>query len=162
MNKVRFVSIGGILTAFTVLFQSAPLFFPAIGLLLSPFSTLPIAIATFYRVSLGITVYVSSIMIVAFVNVQEAVILLFTTGPLGVVTGALLFRKGIVVSIVFSAITLFLGMISLTYIIGISPFGPLTDSTSLLFTIVIFTIFAFIYASIWNVSIRKLMNRMNR
>ena len=158
INKVRFISIGGIFTAFTVLFQSAPLFFPAIGLLFSPFSTLPIAIAAFYNVSLGMTVFVSSAIILTLVNLQEAVILLFTTGPLGVVMGALLYRKGIFVSILFSTIILSLGMISLTYIVGISPFGELTDSQSIPLTLVIFTSFSLIYASIWNICFRKLIN----
>lgn len=158
MNKVRFISIGGILTTFTVLFQSAPVFLPAIGLLLSPFSTLPIAIAAFYNISLGMTVLFSSFFILTLVNIQESVILLFTTGPLGVVIGALLYRKGIFVSILFSTIILFIGIISLTYIIGVSPFGQLTDSQSIPLTLVIFVTFSLIYASIWNIGLRKMIN----
>ena len=96
MNKVRFISIGGILTTITVIFQSAPVFLPAIGLLFSPLSTLPIAIAAFYNISLGITVFFSSALILTLVNVQEAIILLFTTGLLGIVIGTLLYRKGII------------------------------------------------------------------
>ncbi|AFS77558.1 hypothetical protein Curi_c04830 [Gottschalkia acidurici 9a] len=57
MNISRFICIGGILTTIAVLFQSAPVFLPAIGLALSPLSTLPIAIAAVSNISLGFTVF---------------------------------------------------------------------------------------------------------
>ncbi len=158
MNNVRFISIGGILTTLTVLFQSAPAFLPAIGLFLSPLSTLPIAIAAFYNVSLGITVFFSSAIILILVNVQEAIILLFTTGLLGIVIGTLLYRKGIFVSILFSSIVLSLGMILLTFVVGISAFGDLTSSLSMFLTVLVFISFSLIYVSIWNIFLRKFIN----
>lgn len=57
MTISRFICIGGILTTVAVLFQSAPVFLPAIGLDLSPLSTLPIAIAAVFNISLGFTVF---------------------------------------------------------------------------------------------------------
>ena len=158
MNKIRYISIGGILTAITVLFQSAPIFLPAIGLLFSPLSTLPIAIASFYNISLGITVFFSAAFILVLVNVQEAIILLFTTGLLGIVLGTFLYRKGLFVSILFSSIILSIGMISLTYIVGISAFGDFASLESIPLTIVLYTSFSLIYVSIWNISLRKLIN----
>lgn len=140
------------------MFQSAPVFLPAIGLLFSPLSTLPIAIAAFYSISLGFTVFFSSALILVLVSVQEAIILLFTTGLLGLVIGTLLYRKGIIVSILFSFIILSLGMISLTYIVGISAFGDLTNSISFPLTLFMFTSFSLIYVSIWNIYIRKFIN----
>src|SRR5690554_678507 len=104
MSIARFISVGGILTAVTVLFQSAPLFFSVAGLALSPFSTLPIAIAAASNVSLGFAVFFSSILIQSIFSVEETIILFFTTGLLGIVMGTLLYRKGIVISIVFSSI----------------------------------------------------------
>ena len=162
INKIRFISIGGILTAITVIFQSAPIFLPAIGLLFSPLSTLPIAIASFYNISLGITVFFSAAFILVLVNVQEAIILLFTTGLLGIVLGTFLYRKGLFVSILFSSIILSIGMISLTYIVGIAAFGDLTSLASTPFTILIYTAFSLIYVSIWNVCFRKFINYLIR
>ena len=162
MNKIRFISIGGILTAITVIFQSAPIFLPAIGLLFSPLSTLPIAIASLYNIPLAITVYFSSTLILVLVNVQEAIILLFTTGLLGIVLGTFLYRKGLFVSILFSSIILSIGMISLTYIIGIAAFGDLTSLESIPLTILIYTSFSLIYASIWNICLRKFINYLIR
>ncbi|ARC86143.1 putative membrane protein [Clostridium argentinense CDC 2741] len=158
MNIIRFICIGGILTAVAVLFQSAPVFLPVIGLALSPLSTLPIAIAAVSNISLGFTVFFSSALILAIVSAQETIILLFTTGLLGIVIGTLLYRKGIIISILFSSIILSLGIIFLTYIVGIPAFVDLTSSLSTPLTFLIFFSFSLIYASIWNICFRKFMN----
>lgn len=159
---MRFISIGGILTTITVVFQSAPTFLPAIGLLFSPFSTLPIAIAAFYNISLGITVFLTSALFLILVNVQEAIILLFTTGLLGIAVGTFLYRKGLFASILYSSIILSIGMIFLTYIAGISAFGDLTSLDSILLTLLIYSLFSFIYVSIWNIYVRKFINYLIR
>ena len=158
MNIGRFICIGGILTTIAVLFQSAPVFLPAIGLALSPLSTLPIAIAAVYNISLGFAVFFSSALILIMVSAQETIILLFTTGLLGIVMGILLYRKGIIISILFSSIALSLGMISLTYIVGISAFVDLASQLSTPLTFLIFFSFSLVYASIWNICFRKFMN----
>lgn len=162
MNIVRFISVGGILTTIAVISQSAPVFLPAIGLLLSPLSTLPIAIAAFYSIPLGVTVFFSSALLIALVSIQESIILIFTTGPLGIAIGTLLYRKGTLVSILISSIILSLGMISLTYVIGISAFGDLTSSISFPLTSLIFFSFSIIYASIWSICLRKFINYLIR
>lgn len=158
MSIGRFICIGGILTTIAVLFQSAPVFLPAIGLALSPLSTLPIAIASVSNISLGFTVFFSSTLILVIVSAQEAIILFFTTGLLGMAIGTLLYRKGIIISILFSSITLSLGMIFLTYIVGIPAFVDLTSSLSTTLTFLIFFSFSLVYASVWNISFRKFMN----
>ncbi|RUL54062.1 hypothetical protein [Lysinibacillus antri] len=162
INKMRFISIGGILTTITVIFQAAPIFLPAIGLLFSPLSTLPIAIAAFYNISLGLTVFFSSAFILVLVNVQEAIILLFTTGLLGIVLGIFLYRKGLFISILYSSIALSLGMISLTYIIGISAFGDFISFESIPLTLFLYTLFSLIYVSTWNICLRKFINYLIR
>ncbi|MEW9095518.1 MAG: hypothetical protein AB2417_10600 [Clostridiaceae bacterium] len=158
MNIGKFICIGGILTTIAVLFQSAPVFLPAIGLALSPLSTLPIAIAAVSNISLGFTVFFSSALILVIVSAQETIILLFTTGLLGIVIGTLLYRKGIIISILSSSIALSLGMIFLTYIVGISAFVDLTSPLSVPLTFLIFFSFSLVYASIWNICFRKFMN----
>ncbi|WP_236905094.1 hypothetical protein [Clostridium formicaceticum] len=162
MNVVRFISIGGILTTIAVIFQSAPVFLPVIGLAFSPLSTLPIALAAFYNISLGIAVFFSSALILTLVSVQETVILLFTTGLLGIIMGALLYRKGILVSILFSSAILSLGMILLTFVLDISAFGDLTNTVSTPLTVLIFSSFSLIYASTWNICFRKFINYLIR
>lgn len=161
INIGRFICIGGILTTITVLFQSAPVILPAIGLALSPLSTLPIAIAAVSNISLGFTVFLSSALILVIVSAQETIILLFTTGLLGIVIGTLLYRKGIIISILFSSIALSLGMILLTYIVGISAFVDLASSLSTPLSFLIFFLFSLVYASIWNIYLRKFMNYLS-
>lgn len=158
MSKVRSISIGGVLTTITVIFQSAPVFLPVFGLVLSPLSTLPIAIAAYYNISLGIAVFLSSAFILALISLQETIILLFTTGLLGVVIGTFLYRKGIYVSILFSSAILSLGIIIITFILGISAFGDLTYSLSLPLILIVFLLFSIIYVSFWNVFLRKFIN----
>ena len=160
MKISRFISLGGLLISLTVLFQSAPVFLPSIGLALSPFSTLPIALASVLNVSLGITVLFSSSLILITVSPQEAIILTFTTGLLGILMGTLIYRKGIIVSILSSTIMLSVGIAILTYIVGIPAFGDLTGALSLPFTLFIFLIFSFVYVSIWNMFFRKFGNKV--
>lgn len=161
MKKVkisRFICIGGILTAVSVLFQSAPIFLPGVGLALSPLSTLPIAIASVVNISLGFTVFISSVLLLTIISAQEAIILLFTTGLLGIVIGSLLYRKGIIISILFSSLALSLGMIFLTYIAGISAFVEFTQLLSVPITILVYFIFSLIYTGIWNICFKKFIN----
>ena len=155
MKIGRFICLGGILTAIAVLFQSAPAFLPAIGFALSPLSTLPIAIAAVSNISLGLPVFISSALILVIVDVQETIILLFTTGLLGIVMGTFLFRNGIIISILFSSIALSLGIMVLTYLVCIPAFVDLTMAFSPLFTFLIFFLFSLVYSSIWNICLKK-------
>ena len=158
MNLVLFVCIGGLLTALGVLFQSAPILLPMVGLVLSPFSTLPIALAAMANVYLGCSVFFSCAFILTFISVQEAMILLFTTGLLGLVMGALLYRKGVLISILLSSLALSLGMMFLTYVVGVSGFVEMTSSLSTLLAYIIFYLFSIVYASLWNFGLRKFLN----
>ena len=157
-NIVRFICVGGVLTAVTVLFQSAPVFLPAIGLALSPLSTLPVVIAAVSSISLGFSVFFASAFILAFVSTQETIIFLLTTGILGIAIGALLFRKGIAISICVSSVTLSLGIAFLTYIAGVPSFVEFMGSLSIPFASLIFFSFSLVYASAWNMGLRKLEN----
>ena len=157
IDVIRFVCVGGMLTALTVIFQAAPVFLPAIGLVLSPLSTLPIAIAAASNILLGFSVLFSSAILLTIVSVQETLILLFTTGMLGIVIGAFLNKKGLIISTLISGLTLSFGMIVLTYIVGIPAFVDLTRSLSTPLILFIFFLFSLVYASIWNFCIRKLM-----
>lgn len=158
MSIVWLICIGGLLTTITVIFQAAPVFLPTIGLALSPFSTLPIAVASVFNISLGFAVLFLSSIILTTISIQEAMILLFTTGILGIMIGTLLYRKGIFISIFFSSITLSIGMMCLTYIIQMSAFIEFTSSWSISLSFLIFFIFSLIYASILNISFKRFMD----
>ncbi|MFA9558236.1 hypothetical protein ACERII_13085 [Evansella sp. AB-rgal1] len=162
ISKARFVSVGGMLTTIAVIFQSAPVFFPVVGLVFSPFSTLPIALAAFLNIPLGVSVYVASALILAFIYIQEAIILVFTTGLLGLSIGTFLYRKGMVLSIFFSSILLTLGMLLLTYFLGVAVFGDATTSARIPLTIFLFFAFSLMYAGIWSICLKKFIHYLLR
>lgn len=155
MKLVQFISIGGLLTSLAVLFQSAPVFLPALGLALSPLSTLPIAIAAIFNVLLGMIAFFSSALILILISPQEAMIFLFSTGLIGIVLGAFLYRKGRLFSILASAMALTIGMLVLTYIAVIPAFVEFTESISLLLTMIIYIIFSIVYMSILTILLGK-------
>lgn len=158
----KWICKGAILTAFTVLFQAAPVFLPIIGLILSPFSTLPIALATFTNLFLGFTVLLSSVFLLAFISIEETLILLFTTGLLGLVIGALLYRKGMIISVLGSSLALLLGILVLTYVIGMSAFVDITHSLQPLLIIFLFFSFSLVYVSIWNIYFKKFIKFLKK
>lgn len=165
MKKVNigtYICLGGILTAFAVLFQSAPVFLPAIGLALSPLSTLPIALAAVSSISLGFCVLFSSAFLLVLVSAEETIILLFTTGLLGFVMGTLLCRKGVLSSIIGSSIALSLGLLCLTYIVSMTAFVEFTNSRSTPFIVLIFFSFSLVYSSIWTICLRKFVNYLKK
>lgn len=150
------------MTALTVMLQSSPVFLPAIGLVLSPFSTIPTAIAAVLSIYLGVAVLLSSTLILIIMSHQEALILLFTTGLLGTILGILLYRKGRFISIIVCAVALTVGMLVLTYIVAVPGFVEITDSLSLPLIILSFFVFSLIYVSIWNIFLRKFVKLLIR
>lgn len=149
----KFISLGAFLTSITVIFQSAPVYLPMIGLILSPISTLPVALAAAYSIYLGTFVYVSSAILLFFIYVQESIIFLLTTGLIGLATGSFLFRKGMILSILFSTILLSTGMVFLTFVLDIEVIGNFTSSIAFPF---LFIFFPILYVTIWNVCIKKI------
>ena len=143
VKVVRYISLGGILTAMAVILQSSPVFLPTIGLLLSPSSTLPIALASVINPYFSFMVLLSSVLILIAVSIQEALILLFTTGLLGLIMGGLIYRKGIFASIFASMISLIIGMMILTYVLVIPGFVSFTSSLSIITIVIIYFIFSF-------------------
>lgn len=141
--------------ALAFIFQSTPVFLPIAGLLLSPLSTLPIILATYFRISLGMITYIATAFLLTFVSIQESIIFIFTTGLLGLTIGAYLFRKTMVLSIFISSVALFLGIMTLTFGVGVAAFGERTHRFSIPTISVIFGVFSFIYASLWNFIVKR-------
>jgi hypothetical protein len=161
LKTSRLVSFGSIFAALTVLFQAAPVFLPVVGLTLSPFSTLPIALATILSLPLGIVTLFASALILFTISPQEAVILLVATGPLGLSLG-FSFKKSFTCSVVTSSIVLFSGINILTYVIGVPTFGDFTDKFLPCINIILFLVFSFIYSCVWTFYLNKLIKRFRR
>jgi hypothetical protein len=148
LKASQVVSFGGIFIAIAVIFQSAPVFLPTIGMALSPLSTLPMILAAAIEIPIGIMVLFSSVLIMFIISPQEAVIMLLTTGPLGIAIGSLLFRKGILTALLLSTLTLLTGILIIIYVVGIPAFSDLSKSFSIALVLLYF-IFSFGYVYLW-------------
>jgi hypothetical protein len=147
-SSAKTVTIGGAMTALAVLFQSAPVFLPSAGLALSPFSTLPIALAAIASPISGFISHLASSLLLLLISPQEAVIFFLTTGPLGLVLGTS-FRQKAVFSAVIGAVALFVGIFTLTNAAGIAAFGGLTPDTAPSIETLIYLLFSIVYSSVW-------------
>lgn len=161
-NMSKFISYGGVLTTLTVVFQGAPIILPTIGLAFSPLSTLPIALSAYLNIMLSFIVFLAALLILLMISLEEATILLFTTGLLGVIMGTVLYRKGILLSILLSSIALTLGMVSLTYIIDFKGFEKVKSLLSLPLVLLIFLAFSLVYSTIWNISFKRFIKLLNK
>jgi len=145
------IAYGGVLTTLTVVFQSAPIFIPTIGLFLSPFSSLSVAIAGIKSKSLGLLVFLASLFILPLISLEEAMIFLFTTGPLGLMIGRYLKRKTLLLAALFSGLALTLGILVMIYAIAFASLSSLPALPLVLLT------FSFLYALLSCFMIDKLI-----
>lgn len=153
------VCFGGILMTIAVIFQSAPVFLPTVGMALSPLSTLPFILASIIEIPLSILVLFSSASVMFIISPQEAAIMLLTTGPLGVAIGSILFRKRVLTTLFLSTITLFTGILLMTYVVGILVFGDFSKTLSI--TLVLwYLIFSFGYVCIWTFCVGNIIRRL--
>lgn len=161
-NLVQNISIGGLLTAITVLLQAAPVFMPAIGMLMSTLSILPIAIAAMTNIFLGFGVMVASALLLLIISIQESMILIFTTGILGFTLGALLFRRREIITVLASSFGLVFGMLVLTYVIGVPGFAKIASRLKSSILVFAFVIFSIVYVSLWMLFLMKFERHMKK
>jgi hypothetical protein len=122
-------------------------------LFLSPVATLPIALTAAESVYMGGIALLSSTLILLLISPQEAAIVLFATGALGFALG-ISSKKKTVLSIGISAITLFIGIHILIYIIGLNAFGDMTPRSAPVWGAVSILLFSVFYAGIWRVLLK--------
>jgi hypothetical protein len=156
-DKAKTVCFGGLFSALAVLLQSAPVYIPGFGLALSPFSTLPVALAAAVSPAAGVISYLCSGVILLFINIQEAVIFVFATGILGLVLG-LLPRKRVLSRALAAGLALFIGLTVLYRGFGIDVFGPVTGSAGDLI-LPAFLMFSIAYAILWSFGLKVLFGR---
>lgn len=159
---VKLISIGGIFVGLAVIFQATAVLLPVIGMPLSPLSTLPIALAGIINIYLGLTVYIASALLLAFISIEECLILIFTTGILGLVMGVLFYRKGKLVSVLCSGVALSIGIGVLTYVIGVFEMGSIEASVPMGVLILVFLLFSIVYAWVWNMMVGRFVGYLSR
>jgi hypothetical protein len=137
--------------------QSAPVW-TAFGLVLSPLSTAPIAVAAFLSPLCGIAAFFSVPALLLLLSAQEALIFVFSTGLLGLVLGLTL-KLPAALGIPTAGVSLFCGLNMLFYVCGINLFGPFTEYISGFFEI-FFLLFSVAYAALWRVILKLLLSRI--
>ncbi|MCX7772348.1 MAG: hypothetical protein N2376_04455 [Clostridia bacterium] len=152
----RGICLGGLFSAVAVLFQSAPVYLAGAGLMLSPFSTLPIALLSFMSPPLGLAAYAASAFILFMISTQEAVIFMLATGLLGLALGGL-HKKGFILCEGASAVALFAGVVIMTYLVGIPSFGSLTAKFTVFAGLLFILAFSIVYSWVWQFILRVII-----
>jgi hypothetical protein len=159
-TTAQIITIGGICSTLSVILQLAPIYFPGLGLILSPLSSLPVIFAALYSVICGSFVYLCTGFIILIISPHESVIFLLTTGVFGLALG-INYNKNCITAVIISGSVLFSGINILTYLIGIAAFGDALTGVSLYKTEIIIFIFSFIYSVIWMIILKFIIRRID-
>ncbi len=154
------ICICAVLTVFAVLFQSAPVFLPMAGMLLSPLATFPIALAAHESKSLGAASYFAAGAILLFIFPEEALIFFLTTGIIGLSLG--IYNRSFLKAIAATTGILFGGMNLLTYLAGISLFGDLTRNLPFWDSFAPYLLFSLGYAAAWVLLLRYIFRILEK
>ncbi|MGZ4162322.1 MAG: hypothetical protein ACXVNF_16220 [Neobacillus sp.] len=149
-SKSKRVVLGALFASFAAVLQAAGGFLPGVGYFISPLSTGPILFCSMLSVPLGFITYILTNLLLLILQPSELIVFPFTTGLLGLGTGAAFyfFKKRLTI-IGSGGVILSLGVISLLYGFKFPVLGPAaSDSFSFLTTGFIF-LFALIYNWIW-------------
>lgn len=152
------IAFAGIFSSLCIAFQAAPIFFPAIGMLISPLSTLPILIVTMLIPQSGVLTLLVSTTVLLFISPHEAFLFLCATGVLGLVVG-LSYRKGFLCAL-FSAAALFFGILMLIHVIKITVFGDLSNAFTSYILLPLMFVFSLLYSVVWTLIARIISNRL--
>jgi hypothetical protein len=161
-RKPHNLTFGALLTALAVCFQLAPLFFALVGLSLSALSTLPIALAASINPLTGLCCYLTSFVLLSLFGISRALLFLFSTGLLGLVLGLLISKRApLPVVVVVPALSLCLGMVVVSEILGF-PLFPMLTGVGRTFIGPIILIYNLIYTAIWVPILASLLVRIER
>lgn len=153
----------GVLSLFAAVLQLFPHFFPFIGLFFSPFSTLPIYISVIKGKGLGFLCYGCTLFLILIFNVQEAIIFLCTTGPLGLALGFCYNKKMAPIhGSILSGIVLFLGIAIMGHLLGISPLGDFLEGGNYIVLLFFYFIFSFLWSLVWTFILNKYIPRFTQ
>jgi hypothetical protein len=147
LKKLMFAAL---LAAIAAVFQSFGGLLPAIGYLLSPFSTLPIMLAMLASFRSGVLTYILTICLLLVMEPSELVIFPFTTGLLGLGLGwtflSIKHPLGIVIT---NGALLCIGICIPLYGFGFPIFGSYVSPSFTLIPIVVLSAFSLLYSWIW-------------
>jgi hypothetical protein len=131
-----------------------------IGMLISPFSTVPIIISMLISQSYGILSYFLTIFLLLLIQPSELIIFPFTTGAIaiGIGFGLILFNKGWKV-IAFSSLFLSIGICLLLYVLKFPVLGPFLIEFRV-WNIIVIYLFSLLYCWLWIELVLRLLPKL--
>jgi len=149
-STTQMLVFASIMAALASLLQAAGGYIPVFGFAISPFTTLPICIATIMFFRYGLFSYVLTIFLLLLLEPMELFIFPFTTGLLGITLGwSLTFFRQRIIIISLNSVVLFLGICLPLLVLQFPVFGPMTAENQSLIILVVIYLFSFIYAVLW-------------
>lgn len=142
--------LSAILAALAAVLQSAGSLVPVVGLLISPFATLPIMISAIISLSYGFFAYLIGTFLLILLEPSELFVFPFTTALLGLSLGWTLrtFQHRLFL-FVANGFVLFLGICIPLYVVGFPIFGPMTSSEFKLSVLLAIFSFSVLYSWLW-------------
>lgn len=149
-SRTKKLMIGSVLASMATIFQAAGGYLPGIGYMISPFATLPILICAMFSLPIGVMSFFLSIILLFILQPGELLVFSFTTGllALGLGAGFSFFYQRIWV-ICTGAVTLFIGIMILLYVLHFPILGPAVPKSFSLLIPGGISLFAFLYSMIW-------------
>ena len=139
----RWITISSLLAVIAALFQLAPIFLPVVGMALSPLSSIPMVISVLMFADKAAATFLITAALLFLFNVEEAIIFLLATGPLGLAAATAAISRGSSLKKgLLPASLLSFGILLLVFLIGLPG---LTSLVSVLNAGALLAIAAFSY-----------------
>jgi len=145
----RNIIMGALLAVLASVIQASNLYLPLLGISLSAFSTLFVALSGYLNIITGLLTYLVSAVILLSWGLPNALIFMCSSGLLGFCLGVLLKRGYQFYAVaVMSSVCLSCGILTAGYIIGV-PILPWLVADKRMFLFPILLTGSFVYTAVW-------------
>lgn len=139
-----------LLAVIAALLMASGNYLPGIGLLISPFSTLPVIIGTILSLRHGVFTYILATLLLLILQPGEFFMFTFTTGLLGISLGWVFCTLSNRISAaLLCGILLTIGICIPLYLLKFPVLGPTLSSTFAFSSFIYIFLFSIIYSYIW-------------
>lgn len=162
-SPARNLALSGILCAFAVIFQGSALYVPVAGHFLSHFATLMVTLAATIQIRGGLYVVAAASILLLFVAPKQIPLFLFFDAPLGFWIGwSIIQQKSRLMAWLLSLTSLLLGIICLSYLLGLPALGGLEEGLAGPWIAASTASFAAIYSWAWFSFMEQFLYLFNR
>jgi hypothetical protein len=160
-NKSKLIAVMGLLMALSVLFQCSPVFYPGVGLIISPLSSLPVSLGSILFPQGATAIVIGSFILISFISMEEAMIFALATGAVGIAVSAVILSKKPILKVIWiPGLSLYCGILIITYIVGVPGMKDLFADKGILITALIVLLFSIIYSYLWILIVKVFLKAM--